>query len=77
MYYYEQLAQKGDADAQNTLGVYHSYDWGPVTEDSIRTYAWISLAAAQGHTLAAENKLLLETKMSSEVVSRQRKFSIL
>ena len=52
--YIQELAEQGNADAQNSLGVMHDNGWG-VPRDHAEAVRWYRLAADQGHANAQFN----------------------
>ena len=51
----KELAEFGDANAQNLLGTTYEYGLSGVTASSIRAVEWYRLAAKQGHAKAQYN----------------------
>jgi TPR repeat protein len=69
---WEPVAHRGNSTAQYLVGLL--YVTGEANPRTMRTaYAWLSLAAAQGHQLAACELFRLQQKMSQEdlVLARQ------
>ena len=48
------LAEQGNADAQNNLGVIYNNGWG-VLLDFVRAHMWFNIAASSGHENITEN----------------------
>jgi len=68
------LAELGDADAQNNLGVIYSFGLG-VAYDYVQGHLWLSLAAAQGQEEARKYRDLVEKKMSSEQIAEAQRLA--
>ena len=67
--WYRKAAEQGFAEAQFSMGVSYFRGVG-VPQDSITSYAWMSLAASQGHTLAEDRRDLIATVFTSEEQQR-------
>jgi TPR repeat protein len=57
------LAEQGDADAQFNLGLMYRDGLG-VPQDDAATHMWFTLAIAQGHRNAQENRVNLVKRMT-------------
>ena len=69
---YRPLAEQGDADAQNNLGYMYGYGFG-VPKDRVQAYAWLNLAAAQGHKLAIESRDIVSKEMTPSQIEEGQK----
>jgi TPR repeat protein len=66
------LAERGDPNAQYTLGVFYQNGLG-VRQDRVIAYVWLSLAASQGRENAAVIRDLTARRMSvSEINDAKR-----
>ena len=61
-------AEAGDAEAQNDLGRMYFFGAG-VEQDNLAAYAWTSLAEANGHPKAKQNKGNIAKKMTAAQVT--------
>ena len=61
----EPLAEKGDIDAQYTLGMIYSKGDG-VEQDNVKAYMWFSLAARKGDKDAAADRDQVGSGMSPD-----------
>ena len=52
------LAEQGNADAQNNLGVIYNNGWG-VLLDFVRAHMWFNIAASSGNTNAKKTETSL------------------
>lgn len=68
------LSEKGDAGAQNNLGLRCSKGEG-VLSDDVTAYAWHNIAAANGNVDAKEAKVSLAKIMTSESVIKAQELS--
>ena len=68
------LAEKGDAGAQNNLGLRYSKGEG-VLEDDVTAYAWHNIAAANGNVDAKEAKVSLAKIMTPESIIKAQELS--
>jgi TPR repeat protein len=59
----QRMAEQGDADAQNNLGVRYSQGNG-VAQDNSQAYVWLSVAAANGPSKAADYRSHVVKKLS-------------
>ena len=71
---YRLAAEQGLADAQTLLGLIYARGTD-VPEDYVVAYAWLNLAAAQGHELARENKDRLQPRMTPNQIARAQELS--
>ena len=63
--WYRKAASQGLAEAQSNLGA--MYAWGAgVAKDNVEAYAWLSIAAAQGDSHAAQAKGTVAQRMTDE-----------
>ena len=74
--WYRKAAEQGYAEAQLRLGVLYTYSEGGVLEDYVQAYAWINLAAAQGHETATEIRPLLRRDMTHAQIAEAQKLSL-
>jgi TPR repeat protein len=74
-YWYLQAANKGNAEAQNNLGVMFRNGDG-VSTDYSRAYIWFNLAASQGNETGIENLAILEQQMSPERVAEAQRLAL-
>ena len=72
---YEKAALQGDILAQANTGLMYATGTGTST-DKARGYAWYSLAASQGNTVAAINRNNLMIDMSWEELNRAQAISL-
>jgi len=72
--WYRDFAEQGDAGAQHALGIMYGDGLG-ASRDPVRGYAWLSIAASNGHVGARRKKQVLAEKMTKEQVARARKMS--
>ena len=68
------LAEQGDAEAQFILGVMYANGEG-VPENYVRAYAWLNLAAAQGHEDAVSGKADLQPRMTAAQIAEAQELS--
>ena len=66
--YLRSKAKQGDAMAQYNLGVLYAKGWG-VPQDYIQGHLWLSLAAAQGNKIAAQERNKVVMKMTPEEIA--------
>lgn len=72
---YEQAALRGDILAQANTGLMHATGTGTAT-DRARGYAWYSLAASRGNTMAALYRNNLMLTMSWEELNRAQAIAV-
>ena len=72
--WYRKAAEKGLADAQDTLGLKYATGSG-VPLDFVQAYAWLNIAAAQGKKGSEEAKRLVDESMTREERTRAQEFS--
>ena len=66
--WYEKAAQQGDAGAQYNLGFMYAKGQG-VLQDYVRAHMWWNIAASSGYENAANNRNIIEGKMTAEQVA--------
>ena len=69
MMWYRKAAEKGHIEAQYSLGVNYFRGVG-VPQDNLMSYAWMNLAASQGHTHAENRRDLIASIFTSEELAR-------
>jgi len=70
--YIRRKAHQGDAMVQYNLGVLYATGWG-VPQDVIEAHLWLSMAAAQGNKMAAQEHDRVGMKMTpDEIAEAQR-----
>jgi len=69
--WYRLAAEQGMSEAQNNLGGLFGAGLG-VPRDTIQAYAWFSVSADQGNTVAAENRDIAAAEMSPEALAEAR-----
>ena len=74
MRWYRLAAGQGDAYAQYNLGLMYANGKG-VTKDTVTAYAWLSIAAAQGDTLAKKAKEFFSKIMTQSQIAEAQKRS--
>ena len=67
--WYRLAAEKGDAYAQHQLA--NTYRWGD-SDDRVRAYAWLLLAAAQGEDGAEPERELAATRLTDEQIAEAK-----
>lgn len=67
--WYRMAAEQGHGDAQLSLAVHYDSGEG-VPENKEEAYAWATISAAQGNMQANRFKLVLESEIPPEVLSR-------
>jgi len=72
---YEKAALQGDPMAQANTGLMYATGTGTDT-DKAKGYAWYSLAASRGNTVAAINRNNLMADMSWEELNRAQAISV-
>jgi TPR repeat protein len=72
--YLRSKAEQGDAMAQYNLGVLYARGWG-VPQDFIEAHLWLSLAAAQGNKLAAQEHDKVVMKMTPEEIAEAQQLA--
>jgi TPR repeat protein len=68
------IAEDGDAEAQNEVGVIFANGNGAIT-DPVEAHAWFNLASAGGSERAKENLRLIERTMSQEQIAEATKLA--
>ena len=68
------LAEQGDANAQYNLGVFYDNGLG-VSQDRVRAYMWLSLAAMQGRESAAAFRDLVARLMTPAQIAEAQKLA--
>ena len=69
------LAEQGNADAQNNLGVIYNNGWG-VLLDFVRAHMWFNIAATSGDSkYASKNRDIVAKKMNSTDISAAQKLA--
>ena len=63
-------AQAGNAEAQANLGVLYEKGWG-VTQDSVRAYAWYSLAAQTNGDFAKRRERIAAKMTAAQIAQAQ------
>jgi peptidoglycan hydrolase-like protein with peptidoglycan-binding domain len=71
---FRDLAEQGDADAQYMLGRMYARGEGTL-QDYARGHAWLNLAAASGHRLAAGERDSLQRRMTTEQVAEAQRIA--
>ena len=66
------LAEQGNADAQNNLGVIYNNGWG-VLLDFVRAHMWFNIAASSGNTNASKNRDIVAKRMTSNQIEKAQK----
>ena len=66
------LAEQGNADAQNNLGVIYNNGWG-VLLDFVRAHMWFNIAASSGNTNASKNRDVVAKRMTSNQIEKAQK----
>lgn len=72
---YKKAAMLGDSQAQANVGIMHATGTG-VPIDTVRGYAWSSVAASRGNTTAAIYRNTLMIEMSWEELSKAQALSL-
>ena len=72
--YLRSKAEQGDAMAQYNLGVLYARGWG-VPQDFIEGHLWLSMAAAQGNKLAAQERDKVVMKMTPEEIAEAQQLA--
>jgi len=72
--WYQAAAEQGDALSQFSLGMRFSEGRG-VKADPVQAYQWLSLAADQGVTDAANARVALKSRMTSEQLAEGKKLA--
>ena len=72
--YLRSKAEQGDAMAQYNLGVLYSRGWG-VPQDFIQGHLWLSMAAAQGNKIAAQERDKVVMKMTPEEIAEAQQLA--
>ena len=65
----QKAAEKGDAKAQDKLGVMYRFGWG-VPKDEVEAYAWILLAKAKGNGESSKMISDLEKDLTAEQIGQ-------
>ena len=68
------LAERGDARAQYTLGVFYDNGLG-VPQDRVTSYMWFDLSAAQGKEGAAAFRDLIARRMTPAQIAQAQKLA--
>jgi hypothetical protein len=68
------IAEDGDADAQNEVGVIFANGDGAI-KDPVEAHAWFNLASAGGSERAKRNLRLIEQTMSQEQIAEATKLA--
>ena len=68
------LAEQGNADAQNNLGVIYNNGWG-VLLDFVRAHMWFNIAASSGNTNASKNREVIAKRMTSIQIENAQKLA--
>ena len=68
------LAEQGDANAQYNLGVFYDNGLG-VSQDRVRAYMWLNLAAMQGRESAAALRDLVARLMTPAQIAEAQKLA--
>jgi hypothetical protein len=63
------LAEQGDADAQNNLGVIYNNGWG-VLLGFVRAHMWFNIVASSGNTNASKNRDIVAKRMTSNQIEK-------
>lgn len=72
--WYKRLADEGNTDGY--IGLSQMYEFGHgVPKDLVRAYAWLNLAAARGHSAAAEMRDKLARQMDQVAIARAQRIS--
>jgi uncharacterized protein len=72
--FYREFAEQGNAAAQHRLGIMYC-DGRGTSKDSVRGYAWLSIAASNGHVSSRKKKETLAKKMTKEQIAEAQKMS--
>jgi hypothetical protein len=72
--WYREFAEQGNAAAQHRLGIMYC-DGRGTSKDSVRGYAWLSIAASNGHVGSRKKKETLAKKMTKEQIAEGQKMS--
>ena len=72
--WYKKSAEQGNPMAQTNLGVLYANGQG-VKRDIVLAYVWSNLAAAQGVMEALENRQIIASSMSPEMINRVKEIS--
>lgn len=76
-YWFKQAAEKGYPLAQYNIGILWYTGNGVPTMDSVKAYAWFSLAAANGYADGEMAKNFLETRLNKEELRQAQELSLL
>ena len=68
------LAEQGNADAQNNLGVIYNNGWG-VLLDFVRAHMWFNIAASSGNKNASKNRDVVAKRMTSNQIEKAQKLA--
>lgn len=71
---FQKFAGQGDPDAQTTLG-YMYVNGDGVTLDDVYAYMWWTVAASNGHEVAADNLIMAREFMSASQISRAQELA--
>ena len=74
--WFRKAAERGLAAAQHMLAIYYERGSSSVAKDYSKAYAWLNLAAAQGHKAAAKSRNQLATRMTAEQIAQAQKISV-
>ncbi len=74
--YFLQAAHKGSAIAQYNIGVTHYTGQGAEAIDYIKAYAWMNVAASNGHHSAIGARNYLQNLLSREEISEAQRLSL-
>ncbi len=74
-YWYKKSAEKGLAVSQYSLGIPYYSGNGVDEVDTVKAYAWLSLAAAQGHYDAIIARDYIESFISAKELSQAQLFA--
>jgi len=74
VYWYRRAAVQGFVPAQTILGIFHS-GYQDFPTDTVRSYAWLSIAIEQGSTHAKRARDIVLTLMTPEQIARSKELS--
>ena len=72
--WYRLAAAQGDVEAQFNLALMYQYGEG-VPQDYMQAYAWLNIAATQGNKNAANNRDVMQRRMTPDQVAEGEKLS--
>ena len=68
------LAKQGNAMAQSNLGVMYEFGLG-VPQDFVKAHTWFNLAAAQGDSVAQQNRDIVASEMTPDQIAKAERMA--